>query len=475
MPTCSASQLACTRQSTGPREGRRSWACWQPVRRQAGLPTPNRPLQRWPSLERPGEIGPCESLRRIRALPRLTRRTMRNISSSLPRSSGRRQSKKSFGRASLPRTHESPSPCDLRRSIVQPIENFRHLGSQESVMSTETATESSNGKRHKPERLPKRHVYLVASGDLRLSANQKCWPAQQEMEEALTKAVEAEGYKVVRAHAFCEKAGHGFIASQREGMRIFSHLDPAAPLIVAECVWQYSHHVLPGLTTHRGPILTVANWSGTWPGLVGMLNLNGSMTKAGIEYSTIWSENFTDTFFKNGLQQWLDEGVVTRDESHVRDFESTDIPPADAKIDHEIAQETRKSKAIMGVFDEGCMGMFNAIIPDHLLNPTGLFKERLSQSTLYAAMQNVSDADARGVLNWLLKKGLKFDWGKDEQTQLTKNQTLLQCKMYIAALRIADEFGCATIGIQYQQGLKDLAPASDLVEGLLNNVDRPPV
>ena len=47
--------------------------------------------------------------------------------------------------------------------------------------------------------------------------------------------------------------------------------------------------------------------------------------------------------------------------------------------------------------------------------------------------------------------------------------------MYIAALRIADDFGCDTIGIQYQQGLKDLAPASDLAEGLLNNVDRPPV
>ena len=47
--------------------------------------------------------------------------------------------------------------------------------------------------------------------------------------------------------------------------------------------------------------------------------------------------------------------------------------------------------------------------------------------------------------------------------------------MYIAAVRIADDFGCDTIGIQYQQGLKDLAPASDLAEGLLNNVDRPPV
>jgi hypothetical protein len=47
--------------------------------------------------------------------------------------------------------------------------------------------------------------------------------------------------------------------------------------------------------------------------------------------------------------------------------------------------------------------------------------------------------------------------------------------MYIAAVRIAADFGCDAIGIQYQQGLKDMVPASDLVEGLLNNVERPPV
>ena len=47
--------------------------------------------------------------------------------------------------------------------------------------------------------------------------------------------------------------------------------------------------------------------------------------------------------------------------------------------------------------------------------------------------------------------------------------------MYIAAVRIAHEFGCDAIGIQYQQGLKDMTPASDLVEGLLNNPVRPPV
>ena len=44
-------------------------------------------------------------------------------------------------------------------------------------------------------------------------------------------------------------------------------------LIVAEAVWQYSHHVLAGLRTHEGPILTVANFAGDWPGLVGLLGL----------------------------------------------------------------------------------------------------------------------------------------------------------------------------------------------------------
>ena len=40
---------------------------------------------------------------------------------------------------------------------------------------------------------------LVASGDLRLSANQVCWPAQAAMEETLTRALKAEGWGVRRA------------------------------------------------------------------------------------------------------------------------------------------------------------------------------------------------------------------------------------------------------------------------------------
>lgn len=328
--------------------------------------------------------------------------------------------------------------------------------------------------KNKPVLKP-RHVYLVANGDLRLSANQKCWPEQAKMEAVLTKALNAEGWKVIRAHAFDKAKGHGFIDSQKLGLEVFRQLDPEAPLIVAECVWQYSQHLLPGLSTHRGPILTVANWSGTWPGLVGMLNLNGSLTKMGVRYSTLWSENFKDAYFKAGLGQWLNEGVVTHDQSHVRDLNLLKLPLADEQAGTRLGRAFREHKAIMGVFDEGCMGMHNAIIPDELLNPTGVYKERLSQSSLYAAMREVSDAEAQATFDWLKRKGMTFNLGTDEATELTEAQVLQQCKMYVGAVRLADEFGCATIGIQYQQGLKDLTPASDLVEGLLNNVDRPPV
>ena len=128
------------------------------------------------------------------------------------------------------------------------------------------------------------------------------------MEATLAKALKAGGWTAVRAHAFDRKKKHGFIDSQKRGLEVFRTIDPDATLIVAECVWQYSQHILPGLSTHRGPILTVANWSGTWPGLVGMLNLNGSLTKMGVAYSTLWSEKFTDKYFRNGLRQWLGEG-----------------------------------------------------------------------------------------------------------------------------------------------------------------------
>lgn len=318
-------------------------------------------------------------------------------------------------------------------------------------------------------------VIVLANGDLRSSANVKCWPAQKEMEAALEVAIKGAGCQPTRGHEFDRDKGHGFIDSQRMGMDVFARIDPKARLIVAEAVWQYSHHLLHGLITHEGPILNVANWSGTWPGLVGILNLNGSLTKAGVKYSTLWSEDFGDAAFGLELAKWLRGEQIVHNQGHVTSFEWVTVHPRERDLGVALAGQLMRDKAILGVFDEGCMGMYNAIIPDELLSPVGVYKERLSQSALYYETTQVGDDEAKAVYDWLVEAGMKFHTGAEDDKHLTEKQILWQCKMYIAALRIADDFGCATIGIQYQQGLKDLLPASDLVEGMLNNTDRPPV
>jgi hypothetical protein len=320
-----------------------------------------------------------------------------------------------------------------------------------------------------------RTVYLVANGDLRQSANRMCWSGQKRLEDSFVATLNADGWQSKRAHSYDHAKAHGFIDSQKCGIEVFKTIPTEAPIVIIEAVWQYSQHLLPGLLAHRGPILTLANWSGEWPGLVGLLNLNASLTKANIHYSTLWSVDFTDQYFKVKFSSWLAGQKITHDSMHVSPFVSFRWPSRAKALGEQLAREMRTQKAILGVFDEGCMGMYNAIIPDEMLFESGVFKERLSQAALYAEMQTVPRAEASQVRRWLDRKGMRFDVGSNSQRDLTEEQILSQCRMYIAALRIADDFGCDAIGIQYQQGLKDTCPASDLAEGLLNNVDRPPV
>ena len=317
-------------------------------------------------------------------------------------------------------------------------------------------------------------AWLISSGDLRPAANTAGWPAQHAMEAAIGTALDGLGWTVRRANPIDPATGHGFISSQRMGMEVFKGIPIDAPLIVAEAVWQYSHHVLAGLRSHRGPILTVANFEGGAPGLVGLLGLNAGLTKMGVAYSTIWSVDFTDEWFLTGLRDWTQTGTIVHDASHVHDLGAIPDGP-ERQLGEALADQLVTDKAIIGVFDEGCMGMYNAIIDDELLNPLGIYKERLSQSALWAEMQKVPDAEAQAVGAWLRAKGMTFKTGTDEATELTESQLTWQYKMYIAALRISDDYGLDGVGLQYQQGLKDICPASDLAEGLINNVDRPPV
>ncbi|MDQ0643091.1 fucose isomerase [Microbacterium murale] len=325
----------------------------------------------------------------------------------------------------------------------------------------------------RPASAPKT-AYLITSGDLRESANVAGWAVQEATEAAVIAAFESLGWSVIRPFGVDPKTGHGYISSQRMGMEVFKNIPIDAPLIVAIANWQYSHHVLAGLRTHEGPILTTANFAPDWPGLVGLLGLNAGLTKMGKPYSSTWSVDFSDDWFKATIKEWIETGTITHDYSHVRELPALPDSP-EKQLGEALAAQLRDEKAIIGVFDEGCMGMYNAIFDDELLNQTGIYKERLSQSALYAEMLQVKEDEADAAYDWLIDHGMTFRYGEDGTTELTREQVQWQMKMYIAALRIADDFGLDAVGIQYQQGLKDLVPASDLAEGILNSTERPPV
>jgi len=320
-------------------------------------------------------------------------------------------------------------------------------------------------------------VLFVTNADLRESANVECWPVEAKYEALLEKALASLGKTARRAHPIKADKGHGFIASQREGSDVFASIDPDAPVIVLLTAWQYSHHIAPSLATHRGPVLLLANFDGTWPGLVGMLCMAGSLTALGRSYSRLWSENFDDAFFLTGLKSWLETGKVEHDLSYLTDITAAHpVMQSDAgKIGAAVGAWSLRHKEILGLFDTLCMGMMNGVFPQKALCDIGMPVESLSQADLLVEMAKVPDALREDCVAWYETRGMKFRFGADGARELTREQVKEQAAMMIAMGRYVERFGLSCVGVQYQQGLARSCAASDFAEGAIGSTERFPI
>lgn len=320
-------------------------------------------------------------------------------------------------------------------------------------------------------------VLFVTNADLRESANVACWPVEEKYEALLTEALAKLGRKAVRAHPVKADRGHGFIASQREGSDVFAGIDPDAPVIVLLTAWQYSHHIAPSLVTHRGPVLLLANFDGTWPGLVGMLCMAGSLTALGRPASRLWSENFDDDFFLDGLGEWLATGRIAHDLGHLTEV-TADHPVMETeagRIGARVGAWSLRNKEIIGLFDTLCMGMINGTFPQQAMCAIGMPVESLSQADLLVEMAEIPEALREECLAWYEARGMTFRFGADPATELTREQVREQCAMLIALARYVERLGLACVGVQYQQGLARCCAASDFAEGAIGSAERFPI
>lgn len=320
-------------------------------------------------------------------------------------------------------------------------------------------------------------ILMITNADLRESANLACWPVQQKYEEKLQHALGKLGYQLKRAHEVDRERGHGFISSQRQGSDLFARIDENAPLIVLLTAWQYSHHVAPSLVHHKGPVLLLANFDGTWPGLVGMLCLAGSLTSLGKSYSRLWSEDFDDELFFDGLKTWLRYGSLQHPVSYLHPVPATHAVMATeaGRLGRNVGEFVLRNKEIIGLFDTFCMGMINGVFPQQAMVNIGMPIESLSQSALLVEMAKVPDALREECLQWYIDHGMDFRFGEDGRTELTREQVKEQCAMMIAMARFVQRFGLTAVGVQYQQGLKDSCAASDFAEGAIGSSARFPL
>ena len=330
----------------------------------------------------------------------------------------------------------------------------------------------------KPVSAGAHEVLLVTNADLRESANVECWPVQAKFEAKLTEVLRTRfNVTAVRAHPFKADKGHGFISTQREGSDLFARIDPKAPVIVLLTAWQYSHHLAPSLARHPGPILLLANFDGTWPGLVGMLCMAGTLTSLGKPVSRLWSENFDDAFFLRGLQTWLTTGWLKHDTHYLQrvDANHAVLRSAAGEIGRKVGEYVLRHKDIIGLHDTFCMGMINGVFPQAALTDIGMPLEGLSQSALLVEMAKVAEALREQCLRWYEERGMRFEFGADPKTELTRPQVLEQCAMLIAMARTVQRFGLSAVGVQYQQGLAGSCAASDFAEGAIGSTERFPI
>lgn len=319
-------------------------------------------------------------------------------------------------------------------------------------------------------------VVLISNGDFREAVGVTCWPRQEETLRQVEEALASFKVNSFRGNPYKPDRKHGFINTQAEACEIFSRLESDTPVIVVLSSWVWAHHLASSLKLHKGPVLLLANFDGTWPGLVALLNHSATYERMGIGHSRLWTDSFLkDQKFLDNLRTWLETGRIAYSTDHLTDLEELTVPAEARSAGVDASGDILSRKRILGQMDPGCMGMLNAVISPDKLAEIGMPVEYLNQSDLLSEMGLVTEAEAAAALTWLEEKGARFHWGSVEEMHLTRKQVITQMKMYLAAGRIHSRYGLAAIGIPYQYGLVRATAASDLPEGMLNNSDRPPI
>lgn len=263
-----------------------------------------------------------------------------------------------------------------------------------------------------------------------------------------------------------------FLSKPHEAIEQLGPLDE--PLIGVCVHWFYAPHTTDGVVGKDSPLLLASNFSGQWPGLVGLLNTAASLESVGRSVSRIWtdaSDWSADAGFMDRLAHWCESGRIAYPEDEIRYH--APVSPAAAKLARQVASEVRRRRILTLMLGDTSMGMINGYFGPRLLNPHGFTEHKIDQAWIIDRGRRIDAKRIDDALRFVKDRGVVFHWGESGAEDFTEQATREQLRDYLTVLDLTREYKADCIGWQYQLGLINLRPPSDFAEGLFNSTCRP--
>ncbi|MCX7919478.1 MAG: fucose isomerase [bacterium] len=308
-------------------------------------------------------------------------------------------------------------------------------------------------------------IALFWPGDYRTKPNELAIPNVTAATIQLEKALKKLGYSSYRIP--------GFITRPHEAIEKLGPIDD--PMIGVFVHWCYGPHTTDGVVGKSNPLLLASNFSGTWPGLVGLLNTSACLTSLDRNHSRIWtsaSDWTQDQKFMARLEEWCSTGRINYPKKEIA-APPKKISTSAKQIAQQVAEHIRHRRILALMFGDTSMGMINGYFGARLLNHVGFAEHKVDQAWIIDHGKNIKPERIKDAFAFVNQKGVTFHYREPGAQDFTEEATKEQLRDYLAILDLVNEFKADCIGWQYQLGLINLRPPSDFAEGLFNSVCRP--
>jgi L-fucose isomerase-like protein len=310
----------------------------------------------------------------------------------------------------------------------------------------------------------KQRVALFWPGDGRARPNELALPNVKQATHQMEAALRKLGREPYQVGGFLSKPYHAI-----------EKLRPIDDPMIGICVhWFYGPHTTEGVVGKENPLLLASNFSGEWPGLVGLLNTGACLESLGRQFSRVWTEvdDWTaDDLFMTRLEEWCSSGRI--DYGNAGIAYSAPVSSAAAELARRVAEDLRRRPALILMLGDTSMGMINGYFGPRLLSRHGFAEHKVDQAWIVDRGREVADARIDAALAFVKDKGVEFHWGEAGVEDFTEAATREQLRDYLTVLDLVAEERADCLGWQYQLGLLHLRPPSDFSEGLFNSVCRP--